>query len=345
MPTTKPNYKTESHPFLGEDERDCCKEEEPPQDGEPHDCRDTWEENYKKAVNALKIASAKAGEATLAFGNASTWESKLKKWIEDAETAHVGALKVFSDLNHFLTVVGRMEENAARTTRAIQAILCLVKEIFDAMQKLLRISTSSDDPKGALQALKLFIECNKDLDEKQKQGALGCLKSYEGLMRDIHALQASILNKLLEILKSADVLAAMMGTPDAEAKMNVGLKWQLEDLRKRIIGETTAKAKVHTCGCHGTPQNQTEAGPPCGKEIAEPAERLLPIRAMTVDNQELPDSAYYSGLKELYDAAGTTSKSYETRMNEAKTESDKAMARKESLGLAIKAAEAAETAK
>ena len=88
------------------------------------------------------------------------------------------------------------------------------------------------------------------------------------------------------------------------AETDFALKWQLEDLRKRIIGETTSKAKHDSCTSSGATPNQSPTDPPCGRDISKPSVRLLPIQAMTgQNNQQLPDSAYYAGLKKLYEAA------------------------------------------
>ena len=142
-------YQTKSDwpPFLDQDERDCCKDEEIPEDQQSDDCVEIWKIKLKTATNALKIATAKADKATIAFGNSSAWEAKLKDWIETAKTAHGKAVVVYNQLNHFLHEVGRLETNTARTTTALEAVLCLVKrDIYTEIVTLLRTSTSVEDP-------------------------------------------------------------------------------------------------------------------------------------------------------------------------------------------------------
>src|SRR5262249_47556408 len=159
------------------------------------------------------------------------------------------------------------------------------------------------------QVLKQFIECHEDLDERQKQEALKCIEPYEKKVRDMYGLQENVLKQLLTIVERAGSVGAAIGSPDAET--NFALKWQLEDLRQRIIGQTTSKAKQESCTCSGTTPNRSPTDPPCGREISEPSVRLLPIRAMIAqNNQQLPDSAYYAELKKLYEAAASDSKTY-----------------------------------
>lgn len=328
---------------MDEEERKCCEEPRTPEDGHPHDCVEIWEVKKETATNAFTIASAKEARWTRAYGDASGWEGKLKDWIANADAAHEKAVIVFDELNSFLGVVRRIETNTARTAEAIEAVLCLVKKIFDDVVELLQVSTCPEDPKGALQALKTYIECNEKLDERRRQDALKCIEPYEKSVREIYGLQEVVLKKLLEILETTDAVAAAMSSPDADKSF--ALKWQLEDLRQRIIGETTSKAKHERCTCSGQNQNPTPVHPPCGNKIAKPSVRLLPIRSMSVDNQRLPDCAYYLGLTNLYDAAVKDTKSYSIKMSEAKRESSRAAARQAGLADAIKAAKAAENPK
>ncbi len=337
-------YETKNgcHPLLDDEERKCCKEPETPDDSHPHDCVEIWRMKLNAATNAFNIASAKAEKWTRACGDASGWEGKLKDWIANANAAHEKAVAVFSELKSFIRVVTRIEVNTSRTAEAIEAVLCLVKVIFDQLVELLRVSTCAEDPKGALQILKTYIECDEELDERKKQDALKCIEPYEKDVLEIYGLQEAVLKKLLEILELAEAVAAAIGS---KAENSFALKWQLEDLRQRIIGETTSKAKTDRCTCSGQNENPTAVDPPCGKEISKPTVRLLPIRSMQVDNQKLPDSAYYVELKKLYEVAISDKINYCSKMNEAERESSKADAYRASLTDAISAAEAAENGK
>jgi hypothetical protein len=326
--------------LLNQDERSCCKDEIP-ENGQPHECIETWKANVKIAANAAKVSLAKKDKAEAINDNASAWEAKLKSWIDNAEVAHEKALKVFDKLRRILFVVARLQTNTANTTKALEAVLCLVKMIFDEIVKVLRVSTSADDKMGLLQALKRVIECNEGLDEQKKQHALNCIKDYETQVQKIYALQASVLQKLLEILEAAEIVAGYIGSPGADP--DFALKWQVEDLRNRIVGETTSKAKHHSCTCPSPPEKPTEVDPPCGKEISEPSSPVLPIRAMS--EPQRPDNAYYAHLKELYETAMEDTKKYSEEMNKAQREYDKDAARQKSLSDAITAAEAAESAK
>ena len=340
-------YQTKSDlpPFLNEEERRCCTDEEAPEGQPQHDCVDVWRVKLKTATNLLNIATARATKASVRFSNASEWEAKLKDWIENAKTADKKAVVVFVAVKHFLREVERIGENTAKTITAVQAVLCLVKNgIFKQILKLLRVSTCAEDPKGKLQMLKLYIECNEALDESKKQDALKCIEPYEKKVTEMYGLQENIVKKLLEILERAEIVSAALGSSEeGEDEQDFALRWQLNDLRRRIIGEDTSTAKHDRCTCSGETQSPAPTGPPCGNEISQPVARLLPIRAM--DEPQLPDSAYYAELKRLYKSAAEDTKTYSKEMNKAKRDSEKAAARKTNLEEAIKAAGDAENAK
>ena len=323
--------------FLSRGEKDHCCKDTTSGDGRSEECLETWKKEFKLACNELLEASATATSAEGVYALAFIWEAKLKKWFENAEATHEKASSAYVELALFIKAVETLETNAACTSEALEALLCLVKKILDEVFKLLYeyegLGTSN-----LIHELKESIRCHKTLDEQKKQAALNCITTYESKVRAVYDLQAVIMNKMLEILHCANIVATAIGNAPNGAK-DFGLGWQLNDLHKRLIGESSSEEKVQACQ---TDQKGTNAiAPPCGVEISKPSKKILPIRKM----EDKMDSDYYDNLGKLKQAAETASTRYKDEVQAAREARDKVLARKTSLDAAIKAAEAAETAK
>jgi len=339
-PTTKTGAPNTT--LLEGQERDCCKDDvtKPPSD-QTETCVDGWEAKSKQAENDLKTASALKAKAEQAYKNASDWEGKLKAWKENAITANGKLLDVCSELSRWAPIVDRLGQNTEKTVEAIEALLCLVKKIFDDIDDVLRTSTSDSVPKnkGKLQDLKEYLECDKGIKEEDKQKALASIAPYEKKMQDISALMENVLDKLLETFTDAALLAAKMDG----SQESPGLKWQIGDLDARLCGEKSSDQKVATCGCTCPDAPEKPPGPPCGNDVSLPTPpTLLPI----IDPQDpTKGSDYYVHLTALYAQATSDTAKYRTEMEAAKKASDAAAARKSSLDAAIKAAQDAKGAK
>ncbi|MCX7099055.1 MAG: hypothetical protein NTV43_14230 [Methylococcales bacterium] len=328
---------SELRPLLDHYERDmCCNAGKSGAAVQPQDCIEVWKQKLNDARNAMEKAAAKYDKAQKSHANAVSWKAKLKKWKEDAEDTHDKAIDVHQELGRFKEAVGRT--NTADTARAVKAVLCLVKFIFDDVDDLLRVSNSVEDTKGGIQELKQWVECNESLDANKKEKALSCIMPFENQMKIVNVVQADILTKLLGILHSANLLVAAVEKTGTEEKGDIS--WQLDDLEKRISGKTTYTARERKCGC----KTETSFEPPCESDIINPTKHYLPIRKIegVVGST---DSDYYCNIVSLFDKAKVKEEESKNALeNEERTYND-ALAYYNGLNDAITAAEAAKPAK
>ena len=328
--TNYQQHPCEPRKFLSEDERkECCKGKKPDPPDRQRNCVEIWKQKLRDARKAMESAVARRAKAENTHRNAASWEGKLKKWKEDAEKAHEKAVEVHTELARFLEAVARTK--AEETATAVKAVLCLVKSIFDDVNDLLRVSTSAEVEKGKIQELRQLIECDDSLAANTKEKALACISAFQEKIVVVYGARADLLNKLLEILHSANILVAAVDK--SGTRENAGLKWQLTDLYQRIDGKTAYTARARKCGC-GEPQPTPES-PPCESDIIDPREPFLPIC----------NSDYYVGIAKLYKEAKTKLEAAKEEMAKARKKADMAAACYNGLNDAINAAEAAEAAK
>lgn len=327
------DYILDCKPFLSDRERNCCcKEDNPPVKPDEDDCLAIWEKELEAAIRQLNEATADQSKAKNIAENATQWETKLKKWFELAEASHKKGMKTHDELVLFIAHVEILEVNAFKTTKTLKALLCLLKEIFDKICGLLQ------ENDGKLAKLKDQIKCSTTIDEQKKQQALACIEEYaKKLLAISEELKASILKKSLELLHCANWIASVLGNPH-QGKRDLGLRWQLNDLRKRLINEeeTKAKDKMRACGC----EHEEKPPFPCFK--ADIAQNLLPIGPLQEGQK---GSAYFEELKRLHLKAKTEAKEYLEKEKEANKKFEEIATRKTSLDAAINAAKAAEAAK
>jgi hypothetical protein len=324
--------------FLDQDEWDmCCNPVKPVAAVQPQDCVEVWKQKLNDARKAMETAAAKYDKAKKSHANAASWKAKLKKWKEDAEGAHDKAIDVYQELVRFKEAVERTK--TADTAKAVKAVLCLVKSIFDDVDDLLRVSNSIEEPKkGGIQELKQWIECDESLDANKKEKALNCILPFENQMKIVNGVQADILTKLLEILHRANLLVAAVEKTGAEEKGDIS--WQLVDLEKRISGKTTYTARERKCGC----KTETPFEPPCESDIINPTKHYLPIRKMegVVGST---DSDYYCNIVALFDKAKVKEEESKDALETEEGKYNDAAAYFNGLNDAVKAAETAKPAK
>jgi len=341
----KQNHKAgiEKEGFLRDDERACCDPSSPCESKNGSGCLETWKQEFKTASSDYLKSAATASKEENSYTNAIAWEAKLRIWVENAEKAHEEAELAYMDLEAFILAVKRLSSNTGETSTALRALLCLLKRIFERIDKLLFKIESEEEASDLLKKLKEMIKCSTDLNEQKKQAALDCVAVYEAKVQVINNLQTGIMTKMLDILYIADLLQAYM------AQDEFGLHWQLEDLRKRLLGNISATDKISLCHKqHERPKQDKSKDapiPPCDPEIGKPAkdQQLLPIRKMKPLVET--NSAYYDKVSELFASAKTSVDDSKAAMDEARKQRDTALARKNSLSEAIKASEAAEAAK
>lgn len=328
---------SESGPFLDEEERkNCCFGDDPGSPVPPQDCVGEWKIKLKIARKQMEEASAHYDKASKSYTNAASWKAKLKKWKENAEDAHGKAVDVYHELKQFIEALDRTK--TAETAIAVKAVLCLVKDIFEDINLLLRISTSVDEPMGEIQELKMWIDCNDNLEAKQKQDALDCITPFEDKITAANATQELILNNLLTIFLNANVLISSVDKSGAERRE--GLKWQLLDLKRRISGKTVYTMRERRCHHH---HEEPSLDLPCSGDIVNPSKHYFPIRKMD-DVPGSHDSEYYADILDLFIKAEIKEEVARLVLAEAEETRNDAVAYYNGLNDAINAAEAAKTA-
>lgn len=350
------NKTQSSQRFLDDIERKrCCPKAGADDDSSTgNGCVDDW----KLKLDAARLCSEKALACLQSVKDqhttADSWESKLKKWKEDAEEAHKKAVATYNGLDSFLEAVYRTKSK--QTLQATEAILCLVKSVFDRVSTLLFVSTSKEDDPGQIQALKQSIECAEDLDPGRKEKALSCIARFDEQMKLVQGMERDLLSKLLAIAHSAkEVAAAVDYAPDSdesedrEVIENLGIKWQLEDLKERISGGTVYAMRKRKCGEKQDPDEpdsdcckKVNLEPPCGRHIFLPKEKFyFPICKMDDCGR---DSEYYVAIAGLYDAAQRSTKCAKQGVDESTKLYQDKQAYYSGLKDAIKAIEDAKTA-
>lgn len=328
----------EPWPFLDQDERDkCCNDVDPGAAAQPQDCVGNWKKKLKDARKVMEDASADYDRANKSYTNAASWKTKLKKWKEEAENAHGKAVDVYHELKQFIEAVDRTK--TAETAMAVKLVLCLVKDIFDDVNDLLRVSNSVEEPRGEIQELMQLIECDDSLDANKKQEALNCIIPFEDQMKLVNGAQEELLTKLLEIFHSANILVSAVDKSGAERKE--GLKWQLKDLKRRISGKSAYTKRERKCHHHET---EPSFELPCQNDIVNPTKHYLPIRKM----EDIPNSTnsdYYADILDLFNKAEDKEEEARSVLADAEEKRNDAVAYFNGLKDAINAAEAAKSAK
>lgn len=331
-----------SRKFLNQTEwKKCCDEDDLETTTRPQGCLSDWKQKLNGALEEKEREAACYDKANKVFTQAAAWEAQLITWKEDAEKTHEIALEVYRELCSFIEALDRVK--TVETAEAAEAVLCLTKSIFDEVNELLRVSNSAEEPKGMIQQLKEWIECDESLDASKKEKALTCVAEFEKQMTDVSAAEIALLTNLLGVLNKANTLVAVVDMPDVEE--NLGIKWQTTDLRNRIIGESTYAERKQVCEKNDevvveSSCNDSAVNPP----EPSPQEVLLPIRKMSEVTGSC-DSFYYAGIVSLYEQAEEAKQSAEKEKSDRQAKRDSAEAYYNGLKDAIEASEAAQPAK
>ena len=318
-------YDFNKDPFKEAGKLVCCDEVTiPPNPDGGNDCVDLWKEQLRVASNQYDVAAAQTSKAEQLYVNAFAWQEKLKKWDENITTANEKADGICIELDLFIQKVESATVNSDKTSISAEALLCLVKKIFDCIVELCRQKPPAEEV-GLIQELRVAVECLENVDERDKQTMLTCIGTFEEKIKKVHTLQADVLNKMLELLNCAYLLSSSLG-------YKYGLLGQLQDLKKRIQGETTHVEQVHSC-IHEP--NDPKPEPPCGDDVLKQSVKLFPIK----------ESEYAKRIVTLYGEAKSKADQLKGERATARLASDRALARRESLKEAVAAAEKAEKAK
>lgn len=345
-----------SRPFLKSDERDrCCKDTQDKSgtgSKAKKECLDKWKDQLSDAHEKMTVEKACYDKAQKTYAKAEAWKSMLETWKKDAEDTHKKAVAVHEELCRFVAAVERTR--TIYTTQAVEAVLCLVKSIFDDVDDLLYTSKTEEGTpnKAQLQQLKKMIECDDSLDAAKKEKALGCIATFDEQMKAIQAEQEKLLTQLLEILHSTNLLVEAVNKPGSPEKNgsdtseNAGIHEQLEDLRKRIAGEVSddvSAQRKQVCAaslsssdskCQSTFTVEAPKPP-------SPPSHLFPI----LDEEGGNNSPYYKEILRLYGVAETEAKEAKLLNEEKYNAYSEAKAYHDGLKDAIKASENAKPTK
>lgn len=325
----------------------CCDDVvlDPPQGQE--DCLDVWEKRLEQAENDLERANAKFSKFNGIYNEAVAWEKKLEGWYEDLCDAYEKTDEISSLLKTLIRKVGVTIQNGHATRKSVEAVLCLVKDIFECIVELIKVCPP-EETEGLLQKLKDAINCDPNLDDAKKYEILECIKLFEDKIMVAYALQKTILEQLLEILNCANLLVGYL-------QKRGGLKWQLKDLQRRIMGAVRRNNRVrHLCYErdmhvkmdeedddvddpieHGDPDEPCNVyDPPCGKSVFRPDQILFPIR----------DSQYYKKVKDLHKEAVHNAECLKGKKEDAAEYRDYMLDRKTQYQNAVNASTTAEEA-
>ena len=301
----------------------CCNPNDDQTQG-PKDCLDSWKLQKADVDNAYAKIAAKAAQAEERYKNANAWESKLKTWLDGIKSADEKGNKVLTELEIFLAQFEVICTNAKCTVEALQILLCQTKGLFDSLYTL---KTS------LLDKLKLSIECLKDLSVDGKNDIMECIAEFEAKLKSACDLQDSILKKLVEAYKCANLLyIEICGIIEKEGyydDLADGLHQQVEDLLAYFNG--------------------TASGPAApDDDNIQPDESLFPCdenEVKPVPKFPLNTNTYYTDLTTDYATAVTKSGELKTAWDASRKDRDLLFAQKTSVAEAIAAAEAAESGK
>lgn len=303
----------------------CCTD---PDDvgTEPQDCVDIWENDYKDICILYDTAKATTDLANTRYTNSLSWKTKLKNWNELVSTTDEKAKLIVTELDFLLEQVNGVCTRSECTSEAIGKLACLVKGIFDCLYSY---TEAGEGLKDKIKEFKKAVECLKNLGDEEKADVIKCIEDYENKINLVCELQDAILNKLIETLKCAKLLYAAICKDG-------GLREKLISIRNDFNGETPEEE--HHCAPHDGPEtDEATSNPnkyPCDDKAAKPVP-VFPIS----------EGDYYNNLKTDLEIACDETETKKGQWIQSKKESDKKLAKKNSLADAIAAATAAESGK
>ena len=325
----------------------CCKTE-PDNDGNDRDkdCRDNWQARYERAERKYKRANARHDKYNGIHQAAAAWEAKLQGWFDDLCAAQLNAEKISALLKILIAKTGKTVQNAHATRKTAEAALCLVRDIFECIYDLVK-THPPDDEAGLIQILKDEINCDPILDETKKMEITGCIDRFESAIKEAQAMQKEVLEELLLILNCANLLVGYL-------QKRGGLKWQLQDIQKRIAGAAHRNQGIrHLCYeddwevvmddddddkdepiKYKEPKEYCKVDqPPCGTSVYKPDQKLFPIER----------SAYFTKVENLLEQAKKDTECLEDKKERAAEKKALAEDRQNQYKKAVDASNMAET--
>ncbi len=316
--------------FIKDPQSTCCDERNGNGGSEPKDCLEKWRDELEQVCIDYKIEAAVTSKSKEEYDNSTGWEIKLKNWCELIETTDEKVKAALQELEFLLKQVITVCVKSKCTYEVLQKLTCLVKTIFDCFYTYEKNEVGL---KEKVEEFKKLIDCLKNLGDKDKADVIACIEAYEAKLTAVCELQQSVLEKILETLKCADLLwAYICGT--------IGLEDKLEALRDLLKGDTPV---VDPDYC---PPEEPENGSkyPCDYEEEKPMPEF-PIKEDTNDPNTVSGNAYYEKIKKEFKQAVGKTKELKQAWIDKKDISDRTLSEKNSLTDAIKASEALDTGK
>ena len=311
----------------------CCYEGTGTDDPESNDCLEKWKEKLEDVSNEYSEKAAITSQHKEEYVNSLSWETKLKNWNEIIKKTDEKANDVVTQLEFFWEQAKIVCENAECTTEVLEKLLCLVKSIFDCFYTY---DQSNEGLKEKIINFKKAVECLKTVSDEDKAEVIKCIETYEQKIILVCEMQSAILTKLMETLKCANLLYASICSEG-------GLKDKIESILEDFKGAPSDddgdcesddgddempsrdEHRHHSDHHHKYPCNDKKAK----------RKPKFPIK----------NSRYYKTIKKEFERAEEKTKTLELTWKNSKKVSDKVLSHKTSLTEAIKAAEAAESAK
>ncbi len=311
----------------------CCYNGGGNDDPGGQDCLDKWKEQLEDVCNRYTELSAETFQHEEEYTNSLAWETKLKNWSEIIKKTDEKAKVIVKELGFFIEQAKDVCNNSKCTTEALEKLNCLVKSIFDCFYTYLE----SGDPglKDRIIEFKKTIDCLNSISDEDKAEVIKCIDAYEQKIILVCEMQDAILTKLLETLKCAYLLSASIcGDQGLEGKLEGILddfKGMEDEDCEHEDHHIDDNDQVSRKKPYDQDQNYTY---PCNDKLAKPKPKF-----------PIDKSRYYVQLENGVGVAKDKTEHYENIWVKSKMKSDKLLSRKTSLTEAIKAAEAAESAK
>ncbi len=283
------------------------------------DCVDSWKNELKTVANEYNNVSAEADRSEDNYKNAFAWKEKLKTWLANLDKANQSALDISTEVTIFIEQVNNTCFNTECTAKAVYALLCEIKSIFDSFYTY----SNQTGLKDQVAELRKNVDCLKDLDPAIKTEILACIDDYDAKNKAVCALQNDLLKKLVDMYKCINLLYASVCEEDGLSSNLNALK---EEFPTELVKQDPNQPPVST----GTGLDIF----PCDIGATKPKPQM-----------PIGQSDFYKQVSADFDSAVMITDQLKVAWDAKRIERDKLLARKNSLMDAIKAAEAAETGK
>ncbi len=269
------------------------------------DCIKNWENDLRKASNALTKKQAELNRAEASYDNAQKWATKLDDLCKGLIKTDELSKDVLEEIRQVISILIKVCENTACVKEVIEILYCIIKDFFectDALkQKLADIKREIEclnDP-GLNTSTSIILKCIEDL----------CLKIDDALKT-----QQDLIKQVIEVVRCICQLNESL------CGIDCSLRSQINDLETLFS------------------QGPEENGGNCETDSCD--EKLQPKPSMPLDCDP-----FYTDSKETAEKANSELDAAKERRSELRKERDGLLSLRNSLIDAIEAAKAAKDCK